>query len=945
MKLSKKKVLASVLSGMLAVSLTLSSSIVKMQAQDEAGTGVSEIPGTTRTMVDEETLNGSFFSVTGFAKGNVNARSQFQEGDEEYAVATNELEFFEALEEAKYGSVQVIELRADLNLGWNELSDEVKAIYGKQGGFIEPYESSTIIAKTPVGNPILIETGISVVTINNINGLTIFSTTGNKIRHAEIKFNSKVNDLVIRNLSFGGMWEWDDKTGSGFGATGGTGNRKRTGWSNIKLNGCQNVWIDHCSFENAFDGNTDIENGSSGITLSWCDVGDSDMSKGGTAYKTAMYLERLYQQNKLDSSVESFIIYKIMRDNGMTPEQIMKFMSQHDKCHLCGAGDKDSWLNPRDPDAEPNYDKTDANERIRVTLAYNKYSDIGQRLPMVRCGIGHLINCYVDDWDLAEVNTLLNSDPKGTGKTIVQQIKDAGYECVTLTRAIDARDGASVAADTCVFYGTQGPITGTAYHPKGGNISDGYLNLWQYNYALIVNSSVQKYGSETIYTGSSWDDNGDNPFIESAYYWDEITKGDHKASETIIGNWKWRQENNAVSGESLTTLPYAYQTFPLEDVKENTEKYSGFGKVKMSASDWLEIEYGNEYEIALADTDVPLTSIEITKKEAVIFKEEGMMQLLVKALPYNTTQGEDTYTWESSNTNVAIVNDCGQVMPVSCGAARIIVTAPNGLSSYCDVTVEQLPSDVVITNIPETVYKGDIIQLQADVQPGDLTDESVTWSTTNLKLDLTKDGLLHANLTGSISVTATANLLGNRVGATAAKKKVNIKIIEPDVYVSGVAVEAEKSVTAGETVQLHAQVLPENATNKNVIWQVSDSAIATVDQTGLVTGVTAGATTVTVTTVNGGFEAQCRIVVTTGGAVVEDDFILGDMNDDEDVTLADAQLALKCALDLIGVTEKQKKAGDIDENGTIELKDAQMILKVALDLDTFDNLKKKIDKK
>lgn len=937
MKVSKKKAVAAMLSGLLAVSFAFSSPTVKMQAQDTADTGVSEIPGTTRTMIDEDTLNGTFFSVTGFAKGKVNARSQYEEGSEQYAVATNEMEFFEALENAKYGIVKVIELRADLNLGWRALSDEVKEWYGD---LIEPYESSLISAKTPVGNPILIETGVSVVTVNNVNGLTIFSTTGNKIQNAEIKFNSKVQDLVIRNLSFSGMWEWDDKTASSFGSTGGTGNRKRTGWSNIKLNGCQNVWIDHCSFGNAFDGNIDIENGSSGITISWCDIGDSDMSKGGIAYKTAMYLEQLYQQNKQDPLVESFAIYKIMRDNGMTPEQIMKFMSQHDKCHLCGAGDKDSWLTKNDPDAAPNYDKMDANERIRMTLAYSKYSDIGQRLPMVRSGIGHLYNCYVDDWDLAEISALLNSDPKGTGKTIVQQIRDAGYECVTLTRAVDARNGASVAADTCVYYGTNGPITGTAYHPNGGNISDGYLNLWKYNYALIVNSSVQKYGSDTVYTGSSWDNNGDNPFIESNTYWDEETKNDHKASEAIIGNWKWRQENNAVSGESLTELPYAYQTFPLEDVKENTEKYSGFRKVEMSSEDWLKVQYEKDYEITPVsqEKEIPLTSLEITQNDVTIFMEEGMKQLLVKALPYNTTQGEDTYEWTSSNPDVATVNDCGQVMPVSCGEARITVTAQNGVSAYCDVTIGQLPTELAITNLPDAVYVGDIIQLQADIQPKGLLDDSVTWSVGSTKLDFTDSGLLHANVSGTFSITATANLIGNRVGAEEVKKKISVKIMEPDVYVSGVSVETEKSVTVGSAAQLHAQVLPENATNQNVIWEVSDSSVAVVNQAGVVTGVAVGETTVTVTTINGGFQAQCKIIVTTGGAI-EHEFTFGDMNDDKVVNLADAQIALRCALHLLTPDETQIKAGDVDGDGTIKLADAKKILRVALHLDTFDEKK------
>lgn len=101
---------------------------------------------------------------------------------------------------------------------------------------------------------------------------------------------------------------------------------REPGWSFIKINGCNNVWIDHCSFGIAFDGNIDIENGSSGITISWCTFGDTDTSQSSMIYRTAQYLEAIYQQSKTDSSVSSFAAYGIMRDNGMSVEQIMQYM-------------------------------------------------------------------------------------------------------------------------------------------------------------------------------------------------------------------------------------------------------------------------------------------------------------------------------------------------------------------------------------------------------------------------------------------------------------------------------------------------------------------------------------------------------------------------------------------------------------------------------------------
>lgn len=62
---------------------------------------------------------------------------------------------------------------------------------------------------------------------------------------------------------------------------------------------------------------------------------------------------------------------------------------------------------------------------------------------------------------------------------------------------------------------------------------------------------------------------------------------------------------------------------------------------------------------------------------------------------------------------------------------------------------------------------------------------------------------------------------------------------------------------------------------------------------------------------------------------------IGDVNGDGNITLTDAQMALKAALNLTKLTESQEKAADVDGNGKVELKDAQKILKVALNLDKF----------
>lgn len=82
------------------------------------------------------------------------------------------------------------------------------------------------------------------------------------------------------------------------------------------------------------------------------------------------------------------------------------------------------------------------------------------------------------------------------------------------------------------------------------------------------------------------------------------------------------------------------------------------------------------------------------------------------------------------------------------------------------------------------------------------------------------------------------------------------------VDVTGVTINTvSTTIYVGSTYQLVATVLPINATDKAVTWSSSDSTIATVSNNGLVTAVASGATTITVTTHDGGYTASCAVAV------------------------------------------------------------------------------------
>ena len=83
------------------------------------------------------------------------------------------------------------------------------------------------------------------------------------------------------------------------------------------------------------------------------------------------------------------------------------------------------------------------------------------------------------------------------------------------------------------------------------------------------------------------------------------------------------------------------------------------------------------------------------------------------------------------------------------------------------------------------------------------------------------------------------------------------------ILVTGVSISGgNRIMITGEQIQLSAAVAPANATNRAVTWSSSDLAVASVSEaTGEVLAIKPGNTTITATTVDGGFTAQITVTV------------------------------------------------------------------------------------
>ena len=216
--------------------------------------------------------------------------------------------------------------------------------------------------------------------------------------------------------------------------------------------------------------------------------------------------------------------------------------------------------------------------------------------------------------------------------------------------------------------------------------------------------------------------------------------------------------------------------------------------------------------------------------------------------------------WSSSDENVATVNSSGMVTAVATGTAVITVTTVDGgFQDSCIITVTPQPVLVTGVSLDETsatVTVGSTTTLTATVAPTNATNRDVAWSSSDESVAAVDAyGVVTAVATGTAVITVTTVDGGFQASCT-------VTVTSQPTLVTGVSLSrTSATTTVGRTETLTATIYPADASNHSVTWSSSDESVATVDAYGVVTALAAGTATITVTTVDGGFQDSCTITV------------------------------------------------------------------------------------
>ena len=344
-----------------------------------------------------------------------------------------------------------------------------------------------------------------------------------------------------------------------------------------------------------------------------------------------------------------------------------------------------------------------------------------------------------------------------------------------------------------------------------------------------------------------------------------------------------------ISGQSVTLEAYAYPdsstkiTFQLKDSTDS--KYLTISGSRLTAKN---VTQKVDVTVVASAQNVPSEEFTVTilpkaSKVGIYLNEKlvtnmtvpvdiGEEYIFLDAVVSPDGAAEDV-TWKSSKPSIAEVDEeFGMVTFHTTGKVTITATATDGSKKSAKVTLNivEAASSLEILGAPETIQGGKGAILKTDIASDRTVDQNVTW-------EIDSDSSAFASIkAGKLTTKAVFEPVDILVTAyaTANPEALDTALITIQPTAVSVAIaDEDDNVTDKTTVlpleiydflELTGSAYPEDSYGTPT-WKSSNTRIATVDDGGFVTGVSAGVATITYSF--GGKSASVKVRV--GNPVTE----------------------------------------------------------------------------
>ena len=283
-----------------------------------------------------------------------------------------------------------------------------------------------------------------------------------------------------------------------------------------------------------------------------------------------------------------------------------------------------------------------------------------------------------------------------------------------------------------------------------------------------------------------------------------------------------------------------------------TAQQVGEALVRAEAADGSGIT--TECKVVVKPRLVQSISLNATQKELII---GDAFSLTATAMPENATNRN--VIWKLVSGDAISLSNTGVIQAKKVGEALVRAEAADGsgVSAECKVVVKpRLVQSISLNATQKHLVIGDSFTLTATLSPENATNRNVIWKlVSGDAIALSVDGVIQAKKVGEALVRAEA-ADGSGVSA-------ECRVVVKPRLVQSISLNAtQKELIVGDAFSLTATAMPENATNRNMVWKLVSGDAISLSNTGVIQAKKVGEALVRAEAADGsGITAECKVVV------------------------------------------------------------------------------------